>query len=244
MKAVTRKQRRLVKKYSDPSYSLLDERWRKQRNGYIWLIVLMNLFLFLTGFVFLIFYYQIKRSYLYAKELYEEGNTKKLLEMARWGGAFGNQSMGLYSRMFSIYALVDLKNADVAQILQDRLHELRFYAKIIQKPYRYPLEVLAFKLDYSTPEQLLSKLDSVKETLEDTIPITKVYFVKKISKGTKCMVSNLLVDIDEDDIIACPFCGNMAQREHLSGWLATNNHCPVCRRVIKIVDCPIVKIQG
>lgn len=243
MKTNTRKQRRLVEKYTDPSYSLLDERWRKQRNGYIWLIVLMNLFMFFTGFVFLIFYYQIKRSYLFAKELYEEGNTKKLLEITRVGGVFGNQSMGLYSRMFCIYALVDLKNVDVARILQDRLHELRFYSKIIQKPYRYPLEVLAIKLDYSTPEHLLSKLDSLEETKEDTIPITKVYFVKKIPKGTKCMVSSQLLDIDDDDVIACPFCGNMAQREHLSGWLATNNHCPVCRRTIKIIDCPIVKIQ-
>ena len=145
--------------------------------------------------------------------------------------------------MFCIYALVDLKNVDVARILQDRLHELRFYSKIIQKPYRYPLEVLAIKLDYSTPEHLLSKLDSLEETKEDTIPITKVYFVKKIPKGTKCMVSSQLLDIDDDDVIACPFCGNMAQREHLSGWLATNNHCPVCRRTIKIIDCPIVKIQ-
>ena len=86
MKPVTRRQRRLVEKFSDPSYSLLEEGWRKQKRFYIWLIVLMNLFMFLTGFMFLIFYYQIKRSYLYAKELYEEGNAKKLLEYVRYGG--------------------------------------------------------------------------------------------------------------------------------------------------------------
>ncbi|MBK5115222.1 MAG: hypothetical protein JJE41_16470 [Candidatus Heimdallarchaeota archaeon] len=243
MKAITRKQRRLVEKYTDPSYSLLDERWRRQKRIYLSLGWILSVLFFLSGLGFLVIYYQVKRSYLYAKELFEEGNTKKLLEMARWGGAFGTQSTGAYGRMFSIYALVDLKNLEVAQILKDRLHELRFYSKMFKKPYRYPLEVLAIKLDYSTPERLLSKLDSVKETQEDTIPITKVYFVKKIPKGTQCMVSSLPLDINEDDIVACPFCGNMAQREHLSGWLTTNNHCPVCRRTIKIVDCPIVKIQ-
>jgi hypothetical protein len=243
MKPTTRRQRRLMKQFSDPSYSLLEEGWRKQKRIYIWLIVLMNLFMFFTGFMFLIFYYQIKRSYLYAKELFDEGNAKKLLEVARLGGAFGNQSFGMYSRMFSIYALVDLKNLEVARILQDRLHELRFYSKMIKKPYRYPLEVLAVKLDYSTPEQLISKLDGLEVTQEETIPITKVYFVKNIPKGTQCMVSSLPLDIEEDDIVACPFCGNMAQREHLSGWLATNNYCPVCRRTIKIVDCPIVIIS-
>lgn len=244
MKPVTRRQRRLVGKFSDPSYSLLEEGWRKQKRFYIWLIVLMNLFMFLTGFVFLIFYYQIKRSYLYAKELYEEGNSKKLLEYVRYGGTWGNQSTGLYGRLFSIYALVDMKNTEIAHVLRDRLHELRFYGKLVRKPYRYPLEVLAIKLDYSTPEQLLSRLDSMEGIQEeDTIPITKVYFVKKIPKGTQCMVSSLPLDIDEDDVVACPFCGNMAQREHLSGWLVTNNQCPVCQRAIKIVDCPIVKIS-
>lgn len=243
MKAVTRKQRRLVKKYSDPSYSLLEERWRRQKRTYLSLTVIISVLFFLSGLPFLFIYYQVKRSYLYAKELFEEGNAKKLLEISQFGGVFGSQSTDIYGRLFSIYALVDLKNLEVARILQERLHELRFYSKMIQKPFRYPLEVLAIKLDYSTPEQLLSKLDGLEVTREDTIPITKVYFVKKIPKGTQCMVSSLPIDIDEEDIVACPFCGNMAQREHLSGWLATNNHCPVCQRTIKIVDCPIVKIS-
>jgi len=243
MKAVTRKQRRLVKKYTDPDYSLLEERWRRQKRTYLSLTVILSVLFFLSGLPFLVVYYQVKRSYLYAKELFAEGNAKKLLDVARYGGVFGGTPTGIYGRMFSIYALVDLKNLEVARILQERLHELRFYSNMVKKPYRYPLEVLAIKLDYSTPEQLLTKLDTLEETQEDTIPITKVYFVKNIPKGTQCMVSSLLLDIDEDDVIACPYCGNMAKREHLSGWLAENNHCPVCRRAIKIVDCPIVKIS-
>lgn len=244
MKATTRRQRKLMEKFSDPSISLLEERWQKQRSLWIWLIVLFNIFMFCTGFVFLIYYYQIKRAYLYAKELSDEGNSKKLLEYVRYGGTWGYQTTGAFGRIFSIYALVDMKNIEVAHVLRDRLHELRFYSKMVQRPYRYPLEVLAIKLDYSTPEQLLSKLDAMEiSPEEDKIPITKVYFVKKIPKGTQCMVSSLVLDIDDDDVVACPFCGNMAKREHLSGWLAENNHCPVCRRTLKIVDCPIVKIS-
>jgi hypothetical protein len=136
-----------------------------------------------------------------------------------------------------------MRSIEVAHLLKDRLHELRYYSKLVRRPYELPLEVLAIKLDYSTPEQLLSKLDDMDGIPDDRIPITKVYFVKKIPKGTNCMVSGLPLDIDQDDIIACPYCGNMAKREHLRDWLTTNNSCPVCRRVIKIVDCPIVKVN-
>ncbi|NHJ31532.1 MAG: hypothetical protein FK732_01600 [Asgard group archaeon] len=243
MNKVTNRQRRLMKKYTDPTYSLLEEKWGKQKRGYITLIVLFNIFMFCTGVAFLPLYYQVKRAYLAAKELYDEGNEKKLLEYVKYAGHCVYQTTGVYSRFFSLYALVDLKSIEVAHVLKDRLHELRFYANIIKKPYLDSLNVLAIKLDYGSAEKLLENLDRIDEVPEDTIPITKVYFVKKIPKGTQCMVSSLLLDIKEDDIIACPFCGNMAKREHMRDWLSTNNTCPVCRRIAKIIDCPMVVIQ-
>jgi hypothetical protein len=75
------------------------------------------------------------------------------------------------------------------------------------------------------------------------IPVTKVYFVKEIPKGSKCIISNLIIHYGTDNILACPSCGNMAKGDLLQAWLEENNFCPICRERISIDDCPIVMVK-
>jgi predicted RNA-binding Zn-ribbon protein involved in translation (DUF1610 family) len=56
----------------------------------------------------------------------------------------------------------------------------------------------------------------------------------KTSKGT-CIVCNLRIGKSEQ-IVQCPYCGNMAHRDHMMEWLHVKDYCPVCRHHIDTRD--------
>ena len=58
------------------------------------------------------------------------------------------------------------------------------------------------------------------------------------------MVTGLPVDIKNDVIVACPHCGNMAERDVLLKWLEKEKICPVCRKNVTVDDVPIVLLKG
>jgi len=124
------------------------------------------------------------------------------------------------------------------------------------------LHSLALKLGYNHMNEMLKdttglrlvKLTELKERERKTkkvmkdeidlsIPITKVYFIDKTPKDEKCMVSGLPIDIKNDVVVACPNCGNMAERELLEKWLKENEKCPVCKKSLVLADFPIVILE-
>lgn len=256
-------------KYSRHDYSLFEERKRKlirRKRGGIIVLVLAGLlfvsglslsflywmypFMFSMGALmiatfalpFFLAYYSSMPSYKFASDLFSQENSKKLLEIANQPGLFGYRRDATYR--FAVSALVDLKSRELVSILYDSWEQVKYYPKIIQRPFLVPLEILAAKLGFHSIEDLTANLsDSRTKEATISIPITQVYFIDKLPKKAKCMVSSLPLNVDKDAVVACPYCGNMAKQELLAEWLEKNSSCPVCRKTISINECPIVKIQ-
>ena len=227
------------KKYADPEFSLLEQEFRKMRNKYLFWIVILSIFLFLSGLALLIPYIMAKRSYDYITMLQKRERVDKLLQFARL-------RTGDYNNRFAIYALVDMKIKDIAFLLDDLLEEANVFMLInLRKNYQLALEVLAVKLDYNSVEKMLQSLEKPTKRyhIVPSIPITSVYYLDEEPKKAKCMISSLILDFDEDIVVACPNCGNLAKKELLTEWLEENGICKACERKIAMEDCPIVKIK-
>ncbi|MBD3191396.1 MAG: hypothetical protein GF308_12170 [Candidatus Heimdallarchaeota archaeon] len=60
------------------------------------------------------------------------------------------------------------------------------------------------------------------------------------SSTIRCMVSSLVIDFEEDEIVACPYCGNFAKKNLLAEWLKMKGICPICRKKLPLDLCPRV----
>ncbi|NHJ47315.1 MAG: hypothetical protein FK733_05950 [Asgard group archaeon] len=226
------------RRYSDPDFSLLDQEWRKIKTRLIVGIILLNIFLFLSGFALLIPYIMAMRSYEYIKMLQERERVDKLIELAKI-------RVGDYNARFAIFALVDMKVKDAAFILNDLQEEAVYIFTNFSKKLQKALDVLAAKLDYNSAEEMLRLLEKPTQRygIVPSIPITSVYYLDDEPIKAKCMISDLLLDFNDDNVVACPSCGNLAKRELLIEWLEENGSCKICERKISMRECPIVKVR-
>jgi len=226
------------KKYSNRNFSLLDQEYRILNTKLIILVIFMTILLFPFGIMFIALNILNKRSYDYIKMLQERGRVDKLLENAKLHVAD-------YHTRFSIYALVDMKVKDVAFLLNDKYEEGIYFFSNFGVKLQKSLEVLATKLDYNSVEKMLSSLEKPTQRyrIVPNIPIISVYYLEEEPLKAKCMISSLLLDFNEDAVVACPNCGNLAKKELLTEWLEENGTCRSCERKISMADCPIVKIR-
>lgn len=63
------------------------------------------------------------------------------------------------------------------------------------------------------------------------------------SSNIRCMVSSLVIDFGEDEIVACPYCGNFAKKNLLAEWLKLKGICPICKKKLQLALCPEVIAQ-
>lgn len=59
----------------------------------------------------------------------------------------------------------------------------------------------------------------------------------------RCMVTGLVLQFKDNNIIICPFCGNYAKKEALKDWLEIREICPVCKKSLQIHQCARVVIS-
>ena len=59
----------------------------------------------------------------------------------------------------------------------------------------------------------------------------------------RCMVSGLEFDFENEEIVACPHCENIAKKPMLTEWLKVKGICPICRTRLVIDHCPKVKLD-
>jgi len=152
------------------------------------------------------------------------------------------------------YSLLANYPEELAKYMSDNLE---VYQRSVYIPYQglnQMLYTLAIKLGYSHSNEMLAAIRGeqpkeiiIKEEIIDdidlSIPITKVYFIDKLPADMKSMVSGLPIDIKMDIIVACPNCGNMAERNLLEKWLKKNKKCPICKKSFDITDLPLVKVD-
>ncbi|HUU77294.1 MAG TPA: hypothetical protein VMX55_03040 [candidate division Zixibacteria bacterium] len=248
------------KKSESKEISLLDSKWDETKKKYkrYMLLAYCTIIVFPLGNLFLILYLNKRKYYLEAKSLRDAGNSYGLLELVKnfyqsFNSSYpqNNLSYIIYSYEQCVYALVDLDNKEIARICYDRLKNPRFLSKTLHlnEIHINALDVLAKRNGYEY-NQYLDMFD--KETEKDKekekkatfgIPISKTYILSKPPQTSKCMISSLPLDFTNDTIVACPFCGSMAEKHLLADWLEEKSTCPVCKKTINIEDCPIVIIK-
>ncbi|MHA1772829.1 MAG: hypothetical protein ACTSXO_01720 [Candidatus Heimdallarchaeota archaeon] len=184
---------------------------------------------------------------LRAKESKELG---KLLELAK-KYSLSNSTFDQGVARLATFLLIDETSLQIAMLLKDWLSQ--------KKPPRLrellkAFHLLAIKLGYQTANELFQSLEkdsnkSQKASVEDedteiVIPITKIYFLDHLPEKAKCMISGLEIDFFADEVVACPYCSAFAKKALLATWLEENTFCPVCRRELRIADCPTVQISS
>ncbi|NHJ85134.1 MAG: hypothetical protein FK734_06705 [Asgard group archaeon] len=159
----------------------------------------------------------------------------------------------LYSFQLALFALIDVNPREFLRYLDRHLEELRNNPFLDYNQLNIITYSLARKLGYSNSNEMfadyrgekkLFKRDSKEmEDLDLRIPITKVYFIDELPTQNRSMVSGLPIDLENEEIVACPNCGNMAERRLLENWLLKNKTCPVCKKIFSIEDYPLVKLS-
>ncbi|NHJ48551.1 MAG: hypothetical protein FK733_12270 [Asgard group archaeon] len=193
--------------------------------------------------------------YLPARDVikaYNNNNIKYLIEIFTTQQVTNIRESSRFGLAY--YALMDKDPQFLANHISKRIEEFRNSPFIDYQALNQMLYVLAVKLGYNHSGEMLSDLKGEKikkeiikeETIEDVdlrIPITKVYFIEYLPSDTKCMISGLQLDIEINTIVACPNCGNMAERKQLNSWLKKSKKCPVCKKSFSIEDFPLVKLD-
>ncbi|MCF2144577.1 MAG: hypothetical protein K9W42_12830 [Candidatus Heimdallarchaeota archaeon] len=265
---------KIYQRISDPNYSLFDNEYNnfKFMKRAVFSIIAIGLPLFIVGLIILIkksvfgvipltfgalgvmmavylpiHFLEAKkfRTVLAAKKSKEPG---KLLELAK-KYSLSNSTFDQGVARLATFLLIDEKSLEIAALLKDRLSQRKPPGlKELLKAFH----LLAIKLGYQTAMELFQALEkgsakSQKAVLEDTeivIPITKIYFLDHLPEKAKCMVSGLEIDFFVDEVVVCPYCSAFAKKALLATWLEDNSFCPVCRRELRIADCPIVQVSS
>ncbi|MHA1308846.1 MAG: hypothetical protein ACTSQN_16335 [Candidatus Heimdallarchaeota archaeon] len=169
-----------------------------------------------------------------------------------------NRNKSKFTRIF--YNLLEDYPEELAKHMSDNLEFYRSHSHLSQNGLNQMLFTLAYKLGYNHINDMIGDIrgthprvtEKKKENIEEkididvdlSIRIEKVYFIKEIPPDSNCMIKGLPIDIKNDVIVACPHCGNMAEKDLLMKWVKENEICPICKKTIFVNDIPIVILKN
>jgi len=238
----------------------LEKKWSEQIRG-------IKPFLIISGIIsaglvpLFIYFVNIRPSrtaYLEVKALRNAENAKELIKNLIDPPS---SPYGMMKITLSVAALQDLRSLEAGRTIHKYRNELKTFITIgsgeslqqinIQFILTEAMRNIAEANNY-TFEQLENYFNKMPDAalpeqgLTVRIPITKVYFIDEPPLKAKNMVSGLQLDFSLEEIVACPYCGNMAAKEDLEKWLVQNSEssCPVCKASLTIEDCPLVRIKN
>ncbi|NPD90536.1 MAG: hypothetical protein HGN29_17620 [Asgard group archaeon] len=125
---------------------------------------------------------------------------------------------------------IDFDGSKIIRRVKARRYE-RMKRKVLREDQRKEKRELKKKSQLKIPVQVRQRR-VVKGGVE-------IIFVS--NKQPRCMVSGLNVDFEEGDVVACPYCSNVAKKPMLVEWLKVKGICPMCRRNIVLEQCPKVE---
>jgi hypothetical protein len=125
---------------------------------------------------------------------------------------------------------IDIDGSKIMRRAKSRRYE-RMKRRVLRKDQQEEKRELKKKNQLKIPIQVRQRR-VVKGGVE-------IIFVS--NKKPRCMVSGLDIDFDEDEVVACPNCSNVAKKPMLVEWLKVKGICPMCRQNIIIEQCPKVK---
>ncbi|NHJ33310.1 MAG: hypothetical protein FK732_10630 [Asgard group archaeon] len=125
---------------------------------------------------------------------------------------------------------INTDGSKIVRRIKNRRYE-RLKRRVIRKEERKEKKDLREKEKLQIPIQVKQRT-----VVRDGIEIIYVS-----NKEPRCMVSGLNINFDEDKVVACPYCSNVAKKPMLVEWLKVKGICPMCRRNIIIEQCPKVE---
>jgi hypothetical protein len=182
------------------------------------------LLIFIPWFVF-----GIRRSYSEIKQLRDNKAEKLLFENLKTESIY-------FEYLFVIYALYDIKCTGLKRLVSDEISRLAkqpLYIKTSMVKIHHLGKVLAM-IESSEIKNVEPKSD---------LEITKVHFIDKEPKETKCMITKIAIDFDKKEVVICPVCLNYAEKDSLKNWLKENNFCPICKAKLTIDDFPLIFLK-
>ena len=185
--------------------------------------------------------------------IFNSNDTKKLFLYLDQDKLSNKSNQIAFSLAF--LALLELAPKELFDYLSIHLESLRNNPFINYTALTNMISLLASELNLPNSLDMFAQLKTKKviplkdseEQSDDVnlrIPITKVNFIDKLPTNSRSMISGLAIELKERIIVACPFCGNMAEKELLENWLMKSNICPVCKKTLSSNDLPIVKLKS
>ena len=222
----------------------LEKLWNDLRAFNLFSIIALFILFFPLGFMPLFDYLNQRRKYLEVKRLRDSYDVKTLLSIIH----DNTKNNDAFLLLFCFRALADLQVEEGIRILQDRIKtfnttNLHTTNGIFFSIHRFYKRWFSDVMDMTfSPFEIVSNESSLPSFIEETL-VTKKYFLDKIPTNTKCMITKIPLDFQKDIILVCPYCGNFAKKELFERWLLTKNHCPICKQVLILTDCPLVVLQ-
>ena len=212
------------------------------------MIVIIGAILLVLGICFILF------GYIPYRVDFKGSKEDIQLQLEKFGNLdlSNTWDMSKFGNLY--YSLLINYPEELAKYMSDNLEVYRGSVYISYQGLNQMLYTLAKKLGYRHSNEMLAAIRGeqpkeiiIKEEIIDdidlSIPITKVYFIDELPADMRSMVSGLPIDIKFDIIVACPNCGNMAERNLLEKWLKKNKKCPICKKSCVINDFPLVKVD-
>ncbi|MBN1330716.1 MAG: hypothetical protein JXA54_14680 [Candidatus Heimdallarchaeota archaeon] len=157
---------------------------------------------------------------------------------------------------FALLTLVDMETIRTFTNLQTNYHIWSKFTNVLP----FTREVLAIKLNHLSVEDFMSDFteqideeqpyeSNEQKTLlemyadEFAIQISKAYIIPTLPQKAKCMISKIELN-PSSDLLVCPYCVSFAKADLLANWLEIKKNCPICNRLLRIEDCPIVIIRS
>lgn len=216
--------------------------------SFLIMAIMGSIFLAISATIEYLMLMNVIKPYFAVKKLIDSSSYEKMFELLEIS------PMKFKDRIAAENVLNNLQKTQPEKLAEYLFNHPEIFAKmnynsITQNNFLSRLaSILGFRtIDdmYAQFEKGDSKIpkEAAASSNEEKISIVKVHFLEKVPTAEKSMISGLILDFSMDEILACPFCGRMAEKNLLKDWLKDTPYCPVCKKNVEITDCPVVKIN-
>ncbi|MBD3191155.1 MAG: hypothetical protein GF308_10945 [Candidatus Heimdallarchaeota archaeon] len=103
---------------------------------------------------------------------------------------------------------------------------------------------MPLKNGYKNYEEFIKKIDIVTKS-KSGIFATKKQMSLLLDQKTiiHCMISRLEIYLGMGNLLACPYCKNIAKEELLEKWLERKGTCPICKKRLELEECLTVLLK-
>jgi hypothetical protein len=176
------------------------------------------------------------------KKLRDERDREALIEFSSKNDLRAIFALYALGDIGTLETLVDLKNLFLSSNLTKRKKMVsktyNFIADKFGMPHLKPYILRIVGNELRIAETKSDMYESVQE-----LPSVLEISIDEIPLSGRCMVSLLELHKGMEYLVACPHCFGVAKADLLKAWLDKEDTCPLCRKNLRITDCPRIVIR-